>query len=213
MKNNQLETLEKINKERKLDKKTKEKIQKKVLKNFILATVILLFFIALKLMAINLDKNISILIYKISSIILLIITLILFETAYKKDSNTLAITSIEILLVTITALLTPYILISKNSIFSSIIGVYFAIYYVIKNFMIYKKEKNKYLKEKNDIDQIVKKESQDELAQEQLEIIKKESIEKPKRKRGRPKKENKETPEKEKDEQPKRKRGRPPKNK
>ena len=213
MKNNQLETLEKINKERKLDKKTKEKIQKKVLKNFILATVILLFFIALKLMAINLDKNISILIYKISSIILLIITLILFETAYKKDSNTLAITSIEILLVTITALLTPYILISKNSIFSSIIGVYFAIYYVIKNFMIYKKEKNKYLKEKNDIAQIVKKESQDELAQEQLEIIKKESIEKPKRKRGRPKKENKETPEKEKDEQPKRKRGRPPKNK
>lgn len=211
MKNNQLETLEKINKERKLDKKTKEKIQKKVLKNFILATVILLFFIALKLMAINLDKNISILIYKISSIILLIITLILFETAYKKDSNTLAITSIEILLVTITALLTPYILISKNSIFSSIIGVYFAIYYAIKNFIIYKKEKNKYLKEKNDIAQIVKKESQDELAQEQLETIKKENTDKPKRKRGRPKKENKETPEK--DEQPKRKRGRPPKNK
>lgn len=213
MKNKQLETLEKINKERKLDKKTKEIIQKKVLKNFILATVILLFFIALKLMAINLDKNISILIYKISSIILLIITLILFEIAYKKDSDTLAITSIEILLLTITTLLTPYILISKNSIFSSIIGVYFAIYYVIKNFMIYKKEKNKYLKEKNDIAQIVKKESQDELAQEQLEIIKKESTEKPKRKRGRPKKENKETPEKEKDEQPKRKRGRPPKNK
>ena len=41
MKKKQLETLEKINEDRKLDKETKEKIRKRVLKNFIFATVIL----------------------------------------------------------------------------------------------------------------------------------------------------------------------------
>ena len=168
MRKKQLETLEKINEERKLDEETKEVIRKKVLKNFLFATGILLFFIILKLMALNLDKNINILVYKISSVILLAITLVLFEVAYKKDSDTLAITSIEMFFLSIITLLTPYTLISRINVFTSIMGVYFTIYYAIKNYIIYRNEKNKYLKEKNDIPQIVKKESKDELAQEQL---------------------------------------------
>ena len=186
MKKKELETLEKINEERKLNKETKEKIQKKVLKNFLFATVILLFWAILRLLAINLEKQVAILIYKILSIIVFVVTLILFEVAYKKDSDSLAITSIEMFFLSIATLLTPYILINRPSIFTSIIGVYFTSYYVIKNFIIYKKEKKEYLKEKNDITQIVKKESKDELAQEHLEKRKQEQ--KPKRKRGRPKK-------------------------
>lgn len=188
MRKKQLETLEKISEERKLDKETKEVIRKKVLKNFLLATGILLLFIILKLMALNLDKNINILVYKISSVILLAITLVLFEVAYKKDSDALAITSIEMFFLSITTLLTPYTLINRPNVFTSIIGVYFTIYYSIKNFIIYRKERSKFLKEKNDIEQIVKKESQDELAQEQLEKTKQENEEQPKRKRGRPRK-------------------------
>ncbi|MBO5413677.1 MAG: hypothetical protein J6A29_05280 [Clostridia bacterium] len=188
MRKKQLETLEKINEERKLDKETKEAIRKKVLKNFLFATGILLFLAVLKLMALNLDKNINILVYKISSVILLVITLVLFEVAYKKDSDTLAITSIEMFFLSIITLLTPYILINRPNVFTSIMGVYFTIYYAIKNFIIYRKEKSRYLKEKNDIPQIIKKESKDELAQEQLEKSKQENEEKPKRKRGRPRK-------------------------
>lgn len=188
MRKKQLETLEKINEERKLDKETKEAIRKKVLKNFLFATGILLFLAVLKLMALNLDKNINILVYKISSVILLVITLVLFEVAYKKDSDTLAITSIEMFFLSIITLLTPYILINRPNVFTSIMGVYFTIYYAIKNFIIYRKEKSRYLKEKNDITQIIKKESKDELAQEQLEKSKQENEEKPKRKRGRPRK-------------------------
>ena len=66
------------------------------------------------------------------------------------------------------------------------IGVYFTIYYIIKNLIIYRNKKNKYLQEKSDITQIIKKESKDEMAQEQLEKTKQEQ--KPKRKRGRPRK-------------------------
>lgn len=188
MKKKQLETLEKINEERKLDEKTKEKICKKVFINLLFANAVLLFFMVLRLMALNLDKNVNILIYKILSGILLATTLALFEIAYKKDSDSLAIISIEMLCLSIATLLTPYTLISKSNIWTSIMGIYFAIYYSIKNIATYRKEKSKYLKEKNDIAQIVKKESKDELAKEQLEKIKQENEEKPKRKRGRPKK-------------------------
>lgn len=190
MKKKQLETLEKINEERKLNKETREKIAKKALKNLLLATGILLFFAILKLIAINLEKKLAILIYREASVGVFVVTLILFEVAYKKDDDNLAITSIEMFFLSVATLLTPYTLISRTSIYTSTVGVYFAIYYAIKNFIIYRNEKNSYLKEKNDINEIIKKESQDELAQEQLEKIRqeKEKEEKPKRKRGRPKK-------------------------
>ena len=174
MKKKQLETLEKINEERKLNEEIKTKIQKKALKNFWFATGILLFLAILKLISINLEKQIAILIYKIASIATLLITLIMFEIAYKKDNDSLAITSIEMFFLSIVTLLTPYIFINRPSIITLIIGVYFTIYYSIKNFIIYRKEKNGYLKEKNDITQIVKKESKDELAQEHLEKMKEE---------------------------------------
>ncbi len=186
MKKKQLETLEKINEERKLDKETKAVIYKKILKNFLFAIGILVLFITLRFMALNLDKTINILVYKILSVISLAATIILFEVAYKKDDDTLAITSIEMLFLSIALLLAPYILIIRKNVFTSMIGVYFTIYYIIKNLIIYRNKKNKYLQEKSDITQIIKKESKDEMAQEQLEKTKQEQ--KPKRKRGRPRK-------------------------
>lgn len=239
MKKKQLETLEKINEERKLNKEVKEKIAKKALKNFLIATGILLLFVILKLMAINLDKQLASLVFKEISIGSFVITLFLFESAYKKDNDSLAITSIEMFLLSIITLLTPYILISRTSIYTSIVGVYFIVYYCIKNLIIYRKEKNEYLNKKSDIAEIIKKESQDKLAQEQLEKIKEntEKEETPKKRgRGRPRKTTNETTkaadkttkttktttkktvkatekvqEKSTEEQPKRKRGRPKK--
>lgn len=196
MKKKQLDTLEKINEERKLSKEVKLKIAKKALRNFLLAAGILLLFVVLKLMAINLDKQLASLVFKEISIGLFIITLFLFESAYKKDNDGLAVTSIEMFLLSIITLLTPYILISRTSIYTSIIGVYFTVYYIIKNFIIYKIEKNEYLNNKSDIAEIIKKESQDKLAQEQLEKIKEdtEKEETPKKRgRGRPRKTTTET--------------------
>lgn len=185
MKKKQLETLEKINEERKLDKKTKNKIQNKVLKNFLIAVIILLIWESFKFIAINFEKQIAILIFNIVSFCMLLITLLLFEIAYKKDNDSLAITSIEVFLLSIAILLSPYILISKPKLYTSIIDVYFVLYYAVKNFYIFRNEKQEYLKEKNDIKDIIKKESKDELAKKQQEKIENEQ---PKRKRGRPRK-------------------------
>ena len=174
MKKKQLETLEKINEERKLDKETKQKIQKKVLKNCLIAVVILLTWESLKLIAINFEKQIATLIFNEVSVGVFLITLFLIEMAYKKDDDSLAIISIEMIFLSIATLLSPYMLISKPKLYNLIIDVYFVIYYCVKNFYIFRNEKRKYLKEKNDITEIVKKESQDELAKKHMENTKNE---------------------------------------
>lgn len=187
MRKKEIETLDKINEEKKLSKEMKGKIIKKVFKNFLLAVGILLFFIILMLIERNINKKMAILIYRILSFLLISITIVLFETAYKKDSGAIAATSMEIFFLAIITLLTPYTLISKPNVYTSSVGVLFVIYYIIKNFITYKHERKEYLKEKNDINEIVKKESQDKFAQEELDK-KDQKQEKPKRKRGRPRK-------------------------
>ena len=48
------------------------------------------------------------------------------------------------------------------------------LYYIIKSIVVYNKQKNKFVLEQSDIPQIIKKESQDEMAQEEKEKIKEE---------------------------------------
>lgn len=225
MKAKELEKLDKINEEKKLSQEVKNKIAQKALNNFLIALDILLFFIILIVASRNLSKGITEVIYKISSFIFLIFTIVLFEIAYKKDDGNICIHSIEMLILSITTLLTPYIFINRPSTFTLIVGAYFTAYYILKNLVIYKKAKNNYLRNTSDISQIVKKESQDDFAIKQKEKMqenikekkkpsrpkkdKPEEIVKAPKKVGRPKKEI--TEEKVKEE--KRKPGRPKKDK
>jgi hypothetical protein len=82
VKKKQLDTLEKINEDRKLDKETKEKIRKRVFKNFTFAIGILLFFVILKLMAINLEKKVAIVLYKEFSVGILVINSLTYESYF-----------------------------------------------------------------------------------------------------------------------------------
>lgn len=188
METKELEKLDKINEEKKLTSDIKDKIAKKALNNFLIALDILLLFIILMITARNLPKETSILICKIVSVVLFIFTLILFEIAYKKDDDEICINGIEMLALSLITLLTPYTFIQKPNNFSLIVGVYFTIYYIIKNFIIYKKEKNKYLRQINDIMQIVKRESKDSFVKEHNEKMRTKEAKKERKKVGRPKK-------------------------
>lgn len=201
MKAKEIEKLDKINEEKKLSQEIKNEIAKKALNNFLIALDILLLFIILIITSRNLNKEITTMIYKISSAALFVFTLVLFEVAYKKDDDSITIHSIEMLVLSITTLLTPYIFVDRPTTFSLIVGAYFTAYYILKNLVIYKKEKNKYLRQTSDIAQIIKKESQDDLAKKQKEEMRKQNIKEDKdepqkatskKKVGRPKKENNE---------------------
>ena len=191
MKKKELEQLEKLNEEKKLTKEVKTKIEKKVFNNFLMALDILLLFIILAVSAKFLHRMQTLILYKISSVVLFVFTLILFEVAYKKDNDEICVHGIEMFVLSVVTLLTPYIFIKRPNIFTEIVGAYFTAYYILKNLVIYKKERKKYIKGKSDITQIIKKESQDELAQEQIEKNKQPEKVKQVKKRGRPKKNNK----------------------
>ena len=143
MKKSILKDIESIKEKRNLSEKVQKKIKDRAISNWS-----------------------AILIYNISSIVLLIFTLAIFEIAYKKDNNSIAICGIEMLAISIFTLFSPYIFFKfSNEVIYSIMAI-IAVYYIVKILRIYQLEKKKYLLELSDITYIVKKESKDELAKE-----------------------------------------------
>lgn len=142
-------------------KEEKNKLYKKLFKNIMIAIIISIYFIFLNLGNINIDKNIFLTDIKVFSIIILGISIIIFEKAYKKDSGELTINAIEILVLACHTLSLIYV----TNIFKFDFKYYvltssyiFSIYYIFKDIIIYTRENRKYLKQLSDIPDIVKKE-------------------------------------------------------
>ena len=193
MKKNELEVLDRLSNERKLNEESKSIIIKRVFYDLIVSINVLLLFITFMFIARNFSKELAIIFYKFSSIVIFAFTLVLFELAYKKDDNSVCASGIEMLFVSIITLLLPYIFIERSNSLRLCVGSYFAVYYMIKNIIVYISMKRNFIMSQSDIPEIIKKESQDKKALEEIEKmrVKEEQIvkeEPPKRKRGRPKK-------------------------
>ena len=173
----QNETIEKVEKE--IVQKTtvpnelKEKIRREVFLNILLAIAIIVYFIFLMLGSIDTIKVSRSVDFKIFSLLLLFISIALFEIAYKKDNGKLAINGIEILLVAMVTLFLPYIVFELDSIHQKyyILSMsLIAIYYIIKSIIIGKKAKKAYVKAESDIKEITKKENKNaNMLDEQIE--------------------------------------------
>ena len=138
-----------------------KKYLKKIWVNISIAAILMLYFIIVNILYNKLNHDSLILTLKTLSVIIMAISIIIFEIAYKKDDGIIAITGIEIL---ITAFHTLSILhVVQVSTFDFRIYILtssylFAIYFVLKSMMIYTMEKRKYLKSLSDIKNIVKNE-------------------------------------------------------
>lgn len=208
-----MKKLEEIEEQKKLKKEEKSILLNKVFDNLLIATNIVLLIFIFLLARKFLNREHAELLYKMSSIIFGILTITLFEISYRKQNKTLAIHGIEMFFLSIIILFMPYMFYEKAGNWKLLIGVYAFIYYVIKIIVIYYKQKSAHLKKVNDIQEIVKKESQDNINKERIAKLK-ENQNKPKKKRGRPKKSENDSKQKSKEESKdadtnKRKRGRP----
>ncbi len=156
-----LEKIQKeINKQTKLSKDEKRKINKEVFQNIIMAIVVIVYFMFINLGFYNIEESTYLTDLKVFSLITIGITIILLEKAYKKDSGELTIYGIEMLMIAICTLLTNYIYkfhYSKYIYIIASIAMLFAVYYVGKSIVIYVKMKNKALKKASDIHKIVRK--------------------------------------------------------
>ena len=177
MKKNVLERIEQINAEKKLSENSKKEILTKIFDNLIIATNIVLLFTILIVARLFLNVQNLINIYNTTSIVMLAFTIFVFEFAYKKDSGSLAIYGIEMLVFSIVILFMPYLFVRLNAIPLKFINIYVIIYYIAKVIIMYNRHKRKTLLENSDIKQIVKKESKDVKVEETIKEIKKNKTE------------------------------------
>lgn len=95
------------------------------------------------------------------TMVLLAVSIIIFEIAYKKDNGVLALSGIEALVIACHALAIPYVTtVCKWDLrwYVTISGYAFAIYYVFKSIVVYTSGRKKYLNSFSDISEIVKEE-------------------------------------------------------
>ena len=158
------DNIEKLSKEieakKKLPKEVKAKINSKVFENMMIAAIIMIYLVSLNFGMTNIPTDTYRMDLKVFSIILLIITIMIFEWGYKKDSESIWLHGVEVMVV---GIITLY-LISLYSIYYSTygtlilsIGIAYLVYYAIKIVIIQRKIEKEYIKSLNDIGEIIKK--------------------------------------------------------
>lgn len=167
MKKIELENIEKIKEKRELSKEAKDKIIGRVVANSAIGIAICILIYTFKIASNLLVKEAATLVYNVYSIEILVFALILLEIAYKKDSGKWAASGMEMLVLAVFMLFSPYIYLKFNRKIMYPIIATVAIYYIAKVITIYFMEKKQYLNDISDIQEIIKKESQDDKAQEE----------------------------------------------
>lgn len=138
----------------------KGKIRKRILKNTLIAVIIIAYLIGINLLSLNIETKTYILGIKVICIILAIISVTFFELSYRKDDGYLFLYGAEFLTIAVVSLFSIYAYIiffdTYNNILAVILAV-IAIYYLIKTIITIMNMKKQYYKEQNDIKDIVKK--------------------------------------------------------
>lgn len=150
---------EEIKEKRKLTQDVKEKIDKSTLYNFIICVAIMAFTCTINYIYLNTDVHLFELILKIFSIVIITITVILFEIAYRKDSTAIWITGIEFFVYSIALLYLNYVYLYQTEIYKGfimILPIFFAVYYIAKELIIYRKMEKYHLNNLSDVKEILK---------------------------------------------------------
>ena len=152
---------EKIEKTKKMPQDIENKLNKKLLENISMAIAIIVYFMSLIFgkERINATKYTNLL--KTYTMCLGILSIIIFEFSYKKESVKSMYTGIEVLILSIVTMFSIYICKVqelKYIFYLALFAYAFSIYYLIKDILIYNKTKKEYLKTLTDIEEITKKE-------------------------------------------------------
>ena len=161
-------------------KEVKEKYLKEIYLNILKAIIIVLYFFVLNLAYENISTEYIELGIKIFTMIFLFIAIYIFERAYKKDDDNLAVQGIEILVLSAYTLTSRHITNKFNFEFKtySLVASYiFAIYFILKCIFIYTKGRKEEDENLSDIKEIGKKDEpvKKEATKKSKEDIKKDT--------------------------------------
>ena len=139
----------------------KKKVNKNIFENMIIAVAIILYFIIINFAYLRLNETEILIGLKVLSIIILFLSITIFEVAYRKDDGILAIHGIEMLVLALHTLSINHVIQIAKLEFTTyvLISSYiFILYYIIKSIIINTIEKRNYLKSLSDIKEIVNNE-------------------------------------------------------
>lgn len=151
---------EKIKELNKITGEDRQKRNRKVFLTLFTGALVMFVFIFILIGYGNIPEVNYIVDLKVFSIISIAVTIFIFEYAYKKDSGQLAITGIEVLLVSFVILSLHYILqykIFDYQYYLLLFASIFLVYYIAKTIIIYIRENYKYRTTAKDIKNIVEK--------------------------------------------------------
>ena len=163
-------------------KEVSEKYMKKIYLNVLTAIIIVLYFFVLNVACENvnpqyLEKGIE-----LCTMILLFISIFIFEWAYRKDNDDLAIQGIEILILSAYTLTSQHITKKfdfplKN--YLLVASYIFAIYFILKCIVVYTKGRKEMAENLSDIKEIVQKDEpvKKEATKKKKEDVKEEELE------------------------------------
>lgn len=137
-----------------------EKYLKEIYLNVLKAIIVVLYFFVLNLAYENVNSEYLEIGIKIFTMIFLFIAIYIFEKAYKKDDEKLALQGIEILVLAIYTLTTEHITNKFDFNFKSyslVASYVFAIYFILKSIIVYTKGRKELAEDLSDIREIVKK--------------------------------------------------------
>ena len=149
-----------LNERKKIPEKEKKKIKSRTITNAISIILVSIYLSIIAIMERNIETTTYMIILKIFSVVLSIVSIIMIEISYKKNDNALILITVEVLVLTFFTIF----LISAYSLYYGqfykviVFGISIAIiYYLVKNILYIKKIKKEYYKSLNDIKTIVAK--------------------------------------------------------
>ena len=141
-------------------KEVNEKYMKKIYLNILKAILIVIYFFVLNLASENISAEHLERGIQLCTMIFLFMAIFIFEVAYKKDDDDLAIQGIEVLVLSAYTLTSQHITKKYNFNFknySLVASYFFAIYFIVKCIVIYTKGRKEMAENYSDIKEIVKK--------------------------------------------------------
>lgn len=155
---------ETITKQRQLPNEIKDKLSSITFFYLIISIAFMIYMIVENLLFINGKNEIFLISTRASLFIFVIVDIIIFEISYRKENMSLAVQAIELFSINLFILVISYIYFYTNPVIKSIVmfaPIYLSIYFVGKVIIIYIIEKNRYINNLSDVQEILRDDSEE----------------------------------------------------
>lgn len=148
-----------IEEKRKLPKKIRDNISINIIQDLIVAIIIMIYFCIINFSYYNLENYVFEENMKYLALGIIILTVIVFEFSYRKNSIKLLVIGIELFSCAVLSLYVPYIFVHSSSairISIMILPAFLILYYGIKSFIVFKRKQFEYRNNLSDIKDLLK---------------------------------------------------------